>query len=540
MNDRTRAAIVGLAKAGPPTDLPEPLAFAARESDSSETRFLLAAAAENLWREAGRRPEPAPPAPEPCDDEPQELPDAVQRLAATVCGGLDPIRGPASRESLGLLRELCDRLAARGGALPPRTLPAALNAATAARPAPSVRTAVAAAAGARGRWLARFNPDRAWLAEEAPDDASGEKASFAERFSADRFSTRLAAFNQWRQADPAAARGALEEVWKGETAPRRAALSAALEIGLSAADEPFLEAALADRSKAVPAVAERLLLHRPDSAFAQARRRAADALLTVTAGRKPVLEVTLPPRAGAQIDGDGGFDWEAVATDGRPSDGRGVRAERLVRVVSSVPPSHWAKRFDRPPAELIALAVAAEKSGHGGDVSAGWVDACGRFVAADPTVANDWAPALSEWLRQRLDRKARKRGWPAGLPDPEPHFTALISALPPERAAAFVQPLLETPVVAGSPAELGAALWDAVPTPWPEEFAHAVVRAVERGRNKRGWEGGYEYHTWHAALPGVLERLPPAVLAALPPDWPTVGDPPQWLEKAVEALRLRR
>lgn len=546
MNDRTRAAVVGLAKAGPPAGATlSQLSFVSRSGDTEETRFLLAAAAAGLWEEAGRVPAPAPAAPAACDDgNAAALLGGVASLAATICGAFDPAGGSASPAYHGLLRELCDRLAARGWALPPAALPVALDAATGGRSVKSLRAAVAAAAGPRGRWLAGFNPAWAWLLEDPADPSAGSASGsaadgFAAQFVADHFGTRQLALKRWRAADPAAARAALAGTWKGETAFRRASLLETFEIGLSAADESFLEAALVDRSKAVPAVAEQLLLTLPGSAVAAARIVAADALLEVSGRLKAKLIVTLPPATGRQIEGDGGIDWGVLGQESKAQAARGVRAERLVRALASVPPSHWTERFGRSPADLIALAQAAEKSGHGGDILAGWLDACGRFAATDLTVGADWAPALSAWTAERLNRSRRSKTGDG----PERFVESLqplIAALPPIDAAAFVRPLLDAAAVTGDPATLGALLWNAVPAPWPDDFARAVVAAVERGRNNRGWEGGYEYRIWHAALPAVLETLPPAVLADLPPGWPTDGDPPQWLEQAADALRLRR
>ena len=530
MNDRTRAAVVGLAKAGPETDPPDNLAFAARPGDAPEARFLLSTAAATVYEAAGRLPDPAPAPPPPCDDRPCPPPPAgLAGLAAEVCG-----------EGVTLLRELCERLTARGFVLPPAVLAAAFGAAGggggAARSAATKR-AVAVAAGPRGRWLAAFNPDWAWVLEHAPAPApradGSPSGSFEDRFAADEFSTRLAAFKAWRSADPAAARAALDETWKGETAFRRAALLEAFETGLSPADEPFLETARGDRSKAVPQVAADLLVRLPGSAFAAAVRTAADSLLSIGGRLKPKLTVILPPGKGGRTDGDGGFDWGSLG--GGAGDGRGVRAERLVRVLAAVPPSHWADRFGKPPADLIALAGKAE---HGGDVSAGWLAACARFAPADPAVAADWAPAFGARAAGRLNRTRRANG-PARhveIGDVVRPLTGLLSALPPADAAAVAAPLLATAAAKRDPADLGSLLWGAVPDPWPADFARAVAAFVEDAGTARG----YEYHVWHPALPDLLERLPPAVLAELPPGWPVPGDPPNWLEKAVAGGALRR
>ncbi|MFH5803915.1 DUF5691 domain-containing protein [Alienimonas sp. DA493] len=530
MNDRTRSAVVGLAKAGPAAEAtPEELPFVSREGDTAETRFLLAAAAEDLWTDAGREPASAPEPPEPCEPDPGPAPPAgLETVAAAACDG-----------DAALLRELCERLADRGMSLPPRTLPAAFEAAAATRNrggSAAARTAVARAAGPRGRWLAGFNPDWTWVLEQDVGSAAGGDADFAEAFAADHFGTRKLALQRWRAADPAAARAALEETWKGETAFRRAALLETFEAGLSSADEPFLEAALSDRSKAVPAIAERLLLGLPDSAFARARRQAADVLLALEVGRKAKLVVTLPPAAGQQIEGDGGIDWGVLATDPPKGTraGRGVRAERLVRALGGVPPSHWTDRFGREPAELIALAERAE---HGEDVLAGWIAAAARFASTDPTVAAEWAPALSEWTVAQLNRPRRgKKKSEGGLPAAGESLTELIAALPPAAAAAFVQPLLTTKAAAKSPEALGALLWDAVPAPWPDDFARAVVATVEAGGGKQ-W---HHYWKWQEPIVCLLERLPPAVLAELPPGWPMPHDPPAWLDRASAAAQLRR
>ena len=522
-DDRTRAALAGLAKAGP--DAAKESAVS-RSGGTPETRFLLAAAADAVRRAAGRPPDPAPDPPPACDDAGAPAPPAgLAELAVEVCERHGEV-----------LRELCDRLAARGLSLPPAALPAAFAAPVSPGRGDNAaaKRAVAVAAGPRGRWLAARNPDWAWVTEETPNLFAGDATAappdrpatdFAEGFAADHFGARLAAFGRWRAADPAAARAAFEEVWKGETAFRRAALLEAMAAGLSPGDEPFLAAARGDRSKAVPAAAEELLLRLTDSAHALATRAAADRLLDFADGR---LSVTLPPAKGKRLTGDDGIDWGLLAATGTAG-GRGPRAGRLVRAVASVPPSHWCERFAATPAALIAAADAAE---HGGDVLAGLLAAGARFAATDPAVPADWAPALSAWTAARLNRP---RGGGKNGVAPNADVAAFVAALPPAAAAAFVAPLLQTAAAARDPAGVGAPLWSAVPDPWPGDFGRAVADMIDAAGDR-----GFEYHVWHAILPEVLTRLPPAVLNALPPNWPTPGGAPRWLERAAASARLRR
>ena len=513
MNDRTRAALVGLAKAGPPPDPATPAeALAAdRPGDTAETRFLLAAAAADLWAEAGRLPAPAPPPRCPPETAPPP-PAGVDRLAAAIFAD-HPV----------LIPELCRRLTAGGFVLPPGVLPAALSVKGGGfvrgdLPLPftrDLRAALVPVLGERGRWLAAQNPDWAWVRDESPDTPRvdglpSDPADFGDAFAADEFGVRRAALERWRAADPAGARDALAGVWKGETAFRRAALLGTFETGLSPDDEPFLGAALADRSKAVPNAALELLLKLPNSAHAQRLRVLADGCLDVTGeGRKRTLNVTLPA-ADADVPG-GGKDG-----GGKGDAGRGERAAALVRAVGAVRPSHWTDRFGLSAAGLIELAAGDT---HGGAAIAGWLEACGRFAAIDPAATDEWLTALSAWAADRLNRR-RGKGDPAGgAEEVVQPFPALVRRLPPTAAARVVGPLLGAAAVVKDFSNLGLALWDAVPDPWPDDFGRAVADAVAvaaaRGRSQP-WVWGY------VAL-RLAPRLPPAVLSGLSAEWPAPG-----------------
>ena len=113
----------------------------------------------------------------------------------------------------------------------------------------------AAVCGPVGQWLCTFNPEWARLyvpeAEEDFDTAPIEGRK--------QYLVRL------RETDPAQARTLLQDSIKQESADKRAELLQSLEIGLGAADEPFLEEQLADKSKKVKDVALRLLRLVPGS-----------------------------------------------------------------------------------------------------------------------------------------------------------------------------------------------------------------------------------------------------------------------------------
>ena len=76
---------------------------------------------------------------------------------------------------------------------------------------------------------------------------------------------RAAFLRRERAKDPAAARALLESVFKAEPAPVRGELLAALDIGLSPADEPFLKSLEKDRAESVRLAAADLLSRVPGS-----------------------------------------------------------------------------------------------------------------------------------------------------------------------------------------------------------------------------------------------------------------------------------
>jgi hypothetical protein len=83
---------------------------------------------------------------------------------------------------------------------------------------------------------------------------------------------RLEWLRALRNADPAGARNVLMDSWSRESANNRAEFLGVLADGLSDADQDFLQAAVADRSRVVSEAAITLLTKLPDSALSRDMR----------------------------------------------------------------------------------------------------------------------------------------------------------------------------------------------------------------------------------------------------------------------------
>ncbi|CCH27453.1 DUF5691 domain-containing protein [Actinosynnema sp. NPDC047251] len=228
-----------------------------------------------------------------------------------------------------LLTEWCGLAARRGVVAHPRELPALLGLATGH---PGLRQAVGKVLGGRGRWLASVRPGWGWAVDGSADEVDLESALDLPG------TARASALRRARAADPAGTGGFLAERFAGQRrATDRQALVAALETGLSAADEPLLEQALDDRAIGVHDEALRLLRGLPGSQLAE---RAAERLhrgLWLTADGFDVQSEELWTEPDPEPD-----EARDLLRDGSET---GV-AGRLRGAAASVPPGHWTARLD--------------------------------------------------------------------------------------------------------------------------------------------------------------------------------------------------
>jgi Family of unknown function (DUF5691) len=370
-------------------------------------------------------------------------PDTAPELSRNASAVLDyALRG----KDPALVADLLTAAAAAGFRAAAPMLPALLDVAARDR---SLRPAVGAVLGARGRWLAAHRTDWKRVTDAAgPVDpvVSDDPAIWA----TGRRSERLPWLAALRQRDPDEARELLAAGWSREPGDDREELLQVLAVRLSAADEPFLEAALDDRKSSVRQVAARLLAAMPDSAFARrAISRGTAALRVERQALRRRLAVMLPE------PGD-----DAAVRDGisavSPSPVIGARAWLLTQVIAAVPLSEWTTRLGLRPDALAALPV------HGGfylDLHAGW-----RIAAVAQRDAS-WAAALLATGDQDD---------PGRPPSAWPTQDELAAVLPAAARMARAQAMLTRH---GPSRETAAAASDC-PGPWTEDLSDAVLRQL--------------------------------------------------------------
>lgn len=447
------------------------------DAEEAAAGLLDAAAVGVVRRRAGLRPGVAGDRPAvTAEDRRAELPEAARRrlgmLLVDRSGGAG---GGSRRGSAPNLAELLPQwLAAahrEGYAAPPELLPALLDA---ARARTDLRADALAFAGPRGRWLAQLNPDWKYALRAGPGALAGpdpEGPEQAERlWEEGMFAERIALLSRMRLTAPDSALALLAGTWKSERAEDRLMFLDSLRTGLSAADEPFLEQALADRSRNVRSTAAELLSALPESALAA--RMAARARSCVSLGLDGIV-VEAPYECDAAMERDG------VAP--RPPNGRGERAWWLGQLVDAAPLAAWSARFGgRTPEQIIALPV-----------------------------LDDWQPDLhASWCRAAV--RQQDTAWARALLGPPPAAAAplaavgdpakLLSILPEAERAEWVAAFIATHGLSEAFQMLGACT-----VPWAVPLGRAVVDALDIARDA----GSYPWS--FSGVMGLAERcLAPA------------------------------
>lgn len=470
------AALVGTARQ---TSVPatgsavDPL-IAALATAGIERRLLLTAGAAAVHRQAGYSPM-LQALPSPSEPEPLRAPsERSAALIATI------ITGP--REAL--LPEVGALLARAGRHLPAALLPQILD-----TKAADVRAALLPVLGTRGRWLAGFNAGWRWVLEAdvarkttLPEDADTIWQEGAP-------SQRSAVLALARATEPERARAWLASTWKAERAEQRADFLDALAGNLSLDDEPFLEAALDDRSERVRSRAGALLSTLPESAFAARMIARAPSLLDYRApGLLTHRSGLIVPVRPQEIDKKWQRDLGIAHLPAQV--GEADRTTYLTQTLALIPLALWVRQFGRDPETLNAAAEGEA------DVIAGWSRAA--LTQRDAS----WAGPLWDWWCDREEQNAQQTARSEMLQE-------LLAMLPSERA----EQLLARQIVRRGDT-LSMLPWAAVIAslrrPWGVELSTVCLAAIRRfvGSLKPTTHPYYTF--WYQNLPAVAAAISPA------------------------------
>ncbi|MGC9536901.1 DUF5691 domain-containing protein [Streptomyces sp. UG1] len=451
--------------------------------------LLDAAAAETVRRRAGLRPARAAQRPQPAPEDPRPAlpPAAARRLAMLLAdrpGAAGGGRRGTSPDLVELLPEWLARANDRGLAPPPEVLPALLDA---ARGRTDLRPAALAFAGPRAVWLARLNPDWRFALRATPGGGAAlphldDSAKVQQLWQEGLFAERVALLSAIRAREPGAARELLSTTWATERAEDRLMFLDSLRTGLGPEDEPFLEQALADRSRNVRATAAELLSALPGSALAARMAVRAGACVALDhTGDGPAIGVEAPHECDPSMERDGVVAKAPV--------GRGERSWWFGQLVEAAPLSAWPGRLGgRTPREIVALPVTDDWQA---ELHAAWCRAAVRQRDA-------------EWARALLGApSAPEAGGPGAVSLAE--RAKLLGTLGSAERAEWVAGFIATHGLSEAFQLLGVCA-----VPWAAPLGRAVVDALNIARDA----GSYPWS--FSGVMGLAERcLDPAEASRL-------------------------
>ena len=209
----------------------------------------------------------------------------------------------------------------------------------------NIRPLILPVLGETGRWLAAQNPS--WVyASPNVEVWSGLIKQWRQGSS----SIKQSLLHQLRHMNPERGRQLLESTWRAESSSNRSLFVKGLKIGLSMADEPFLEAALDDRSHTVRRRAAELLACLPPSRLGQRMIVNAAGLLKWTPTREHQITVYFPTEIKAQLVHDG-VSLPKIKNLSR------VRSTQMIDMVGAIPLSHWTDAWQVSADQIIRAAL---------------------------------------------------------------------------------------------------------------------------------------------------------------------------------------
>lgn len=390
----------------------------------------------------------------PLDPVPECRPEVIPILRAALLDG-----------KLDLLAQAAGMIAEAGRRIPAVLLPEVFEACRRMSP---LREPFGQVVGDYGRWLASLNSDWRSIGTEYIDWST---ASVEDRIT---FLSRL------RRSDPAQGLALLQSNWSTDTGPIREKLIQCLKVGLSVADEPFLDSALDDRATGVRSCAAQLLARLPDTAYSGRMMERAHRWvhLQYVFGRGHKIEVDIPEMPDPAWARDVESTLQGMSVDMRVS-----------TIVSAVPVHLWEAEFKRKPEEIVRMA-------HESEWGAGLLRG---FVAASAAEGNTrWTVALLALLTSRPDRYSVMSQLPEA-----------VAKLDPATFEAFITPHLNDPAVAASPV-FKSFIHAMHPGPMSERLARGQLVLCRRALEKFG--DAQTLNVVHSILRNLAMKSPPSVL----------------------------
>lgn len=326
-----------------------------------------------------------------------------------------------------LLPEMLEALAQTGHRVPEILLPSLLEK---GKKLSQSRPAILAVLGQRGRWLAGQNLD--WhYASPAIDSWAGLLAQWETAVPVQRH----ALLRQLRATQPQLGRQLLEHTWKTNSGLVRHQALKTLDVNLSLADEPFLEASLDDRTHLVRQAAADLLAKLPQSRLAQRMAQHVAGVLSWTPHHERAITVRLPQTITPTMLRDGIPSY-------KPEEKTKVQSQLLTQLINRVPLTYWTETWQKTPQEIANAAL-----------NSGWPR---TLTAAFSTAAirqNDAAWAEAIILANEFNTSTGR----------------LVPVLPADRCAALVTLAAQqsTHLQRGEPLFIFLQHWQ---QPWPAEL----------------------------------------------------------------------
>ncbi len=400
--------------------------------NNPEGALLSATAIISLYQKAGQIPvTDNQPLPTPCqtDNNLNCSPLSAQHLKVMLL-----------KERQQLLPEWLAAAAAAKKQVPAYYLPELLEL---GRNSLNLRLAIMPVLGKRGRWLAAQNPEWDYVVGE-DIEVTWETGSNA---------ARQLLFQQLRTSNPAEAREKLTKVWASGKPEEKLLFIELLQTGLNIDDEPFLEAALDDKSQEIGKKAAELLAHLPESRLCQRMAKRVTSALIIKQNRHRLhLDFNLNNSSdkGMTIDGINGKHHPKLL---------GEKAWKILQMVASTPLSLWTEINGVSPIEWIQ---AAKRSEWDRTLIDAWV------VAALRQKNPDWAEAL-------LSMHTNFNGY---LVKKEQSIHGLINALSTKQQNTFFLNLIQSNKTVFDNQSPAFSLLRHYRYPWTTEFTMAIINSL--------------------------------------------------------------